>query len=154
MILSLDVLDYANLHARFSRYPMRHFGLAMAYTPGSSYSGILAQGESLFITAHGDRCSIGHPGGDPRFDAPALAKWLEQWVLPCNYAGELYLAAPGAGQGYLNDLSIALDPIFSGDLFGLFGRAYGELLPGGHPDWQVPTARAPARTRNLTQLPV
>lgn len=136
VILSLDVLDYAQLHSRFGRYPLRSFGLAMAYTRDSGYSGILAQGDNLFITAHGDGYTVGHPAGQPRFCAVSLADWLEQAVLPCNFAGDIYLAAPGATAQYLADLCIVLGDACAGNTFGLFDRAYGELLPAGHPDWQ------------------
>ncbi len=148
MILSLDILDYGALHERYSRYPLRQFGLVMAWSAQASYSGILAQGENLYIAAHGAPDSIGHPGGEPRFSAAGLADWLEQSTLPCNFAGNIFLAAPGSTPGYLDALRMGLGGAFAGEVFGLFDRAYGEILPAGHPDWH----RSAVNNRDLLHL--
>jgi hypothetical protein len=135
MIISLDIRDYTEVQHMFRRYPRNIFGLAMPYTPAANFCGTLAQGENLFICAHGDASSIGNPAGDPRFSAAELALWLENAVLPCNYAGDVYIAAPGAQQSYINDLRSALGDEFRHRVHGQFNLAYSQILPPGREDW-------------------
>ena len=135
MIISLDIRDYTQVQHMFRRYPRDIFGLAMPYTPEATFCGTLAQGENLFISAHGDASSIGHPAGNPRFNASELALWLENSVLPCNFAGEIYIAAPGAAQGYINDLRSILGDAFRQRVHGQFNLAYSQILPPGREDW-------------------
>ena len=135
MILILDIRDYAQVQRMFRRYRRSFYGLAMPYTTGTIYAGTLAQGESLFITAHGSPETIGHPDGAPRFRPVALAEWLEESVLPCNFAGDIYLTAPGATGHFLDELATALGPRFKGRLHGLFNCAYSQIMPPGYEDW-------------------
>lgn len=127
MIISLNILCGEHVQHMFRNYPKVTYGLAMPYAKDCAYSGILSQGEDLFISAHGSPVSIGHQEGEPRFTADQLARWLEESVLPCNYWGNLYLAAPGAGPSYLQALLEALGAVFMGRIHGQFDLAYGQL---------------------------
>lgn len=135
MILSLDIRDYALVQHRFRRYPRPFFGLALPYDAQSTYAGVLAQGENLFISAHGSPETIGHPDGSPRFTAHALAHWLEDSVLPCNYAGDIYLAAPGSTRAFLDALCCALGTDYRNRIHGVFNHAYSRIIPPEHSDW-------------------
>ena len=135
MILSLDIRDYARVQQMFRRYRRTFYGLAMPYSEGATYSGTLAQGENLFITGHGSPESIGHPDGAPRFTPAGLGEWLEESVLPCNYAGEIYLAVPGATHCFVDELVSALGHRFQERVHGLFNCAYSQILPPGHGEW-------------------
>ena len=61
----------------FRRYPRARYGLAMPYAEDASYADVLAQGEDLFISAHGSPSSVGHPLGEPRFGPGEMAQVLE-----------------------------------------------------------------------------
>ncbi|QFU75961.1 hypothetical protein EY643_09970 [Halioglobus maricola] len=135
MIISLDIKDYAEVQHMFRRYPRAIYGLAMPYTHESVFSDILAQGEDLFISAHGSPDSIGHPLSTPRFDAAELAQWLQEKVVPCNFFGNIYIAAPGADQKFINALLDQLGEEFEGRVHGLFDFAYSQIMPPSRGDW-------------------
>ncbi|AQA18935.1 hypothetical protein BST95_12490 [Halioglobus japonicus] len=135
VILSLDIRDYSEVQHMFRRYPRAIFGLAMPYTPESDFADILAQGEDLFISAHGSPSTIGHPTSGVRFSAAELAKWLTERVVPCNFFGNIYIAAPGANQHYINELLDALGSEFESRVHGLFDVAYSQIVPPGRNNW-------------------
>ncbi len=119
----------------FRNYSRHIFGLPMPYLQDCAYTGVLSQGEDLFISAHGSPEGIGHPGGVPRFTARELARWLENWVFPCNYWGNLYLAAPGANPDYLEALLDSLGPAYADRINGQFDLAYSQLRPPVESEW-------------------
>ena len=118
MIISLNIRCAQHVEHMFRHYNRATFGLALPHSHDCSYSGLLSQGEDLFLSGHGSPVSIGHQEGEPRFTPAQLARWLEEWVLPCNYWGSLYIAAPGARQTFLEDLLHELGPSFQGRIHG------------------------------------
>ena len=135
MIISLDVLSEDEVQHVFRRYPRAIYGLAFSYAAWDTYSSYLAQAEDLFITACGDGLTIGHPGGEPCFSADELADWLRSAVLPCDYFGDIYVAAPGASRAYLRDLRDAMGDSYPGQVYGRAGLARGELQPPLEAHW-------------------
>ena len=135
MIISLNIRCAAHVEHMFRNYSRDAYGLALPYNADCAYSGLLSQGEDLFLAAHGSPVSIGHQEGDPRFTPSQLAQWLEHWVLPCNYWGKIYIAAPGARASYLDDLLAELGPAFRGRLHGQFDLAYSQLSPPVEDAW-------------------
>ena len=135
MIISLNIVNADHVQHMFRRYSRSVYGLALPYNEGCSYTGILSQGEDLFVSGHGSPVSIGHQEGEPRFTPPQMADWLEQWVLPCNYWGSIYIAAPGAQADYLDGLLKALGPAFRDRIHGQFQLAYSQLSPPAGDAW-------------------
>ncbi|RLQ22996.1 hypothetical protein DWB85_03175 [Seongchinamella sediminis] len=135
MIISLNISNAEHVQHLFRRYPRAVYGLALPYSKDCSYTGVLSQGEDLFISGHGSAVSIGHQEGEPRFTPAQMADWLEQWVLPCNYWGNIYIAAPGARADYLDSLLKVLGPAFAGRLRGQFDLAYSQLNPPEEDTW-------------------
>lgn len=137
MIVSLTLRNSEHVHQMFRCYPQQLYGLALPYTPEYAYSGMLAQGESLFICAHGSPECIGHPEDSPRFTADELANWLELSVLPCLYAGDIFIAAPGSGPDYIEQLLKCMGSEYRGRIHGVFNLAYSQILPPGGGQWVV-----------------
>ena len=135
MIISLNIRDAAHVQHMFRRYSRQVYGLALPYSPDCSYSGILSQGENLFISGHGSPVSIGHQEGSPRFTPEQMAQWLVEGVLPCNYWGGIYVAAPGARPAYLEELAGCLGPVYRGRIHGQFDLAYSQLRPPVEDGW-------------------
>jgi len=135
LIISLNISNADHVQHLFRRYPRAVYGLALPYTKDCSYTGILSQGEDLFISGHGSPVSIGHQEGEPRFTPQQLAEWLEQWVLPCNYWGNIYIAAPGARADFLDRLHQVLGPAYRDRIFGQFDLAYSQLSPPEEGAW-------------------
>ena len=135
MIISLNIVNANHVQHMFRRYERGVYGLALPYNRECSYTGILSQGEDLFIAGHGSPVSVGHQDGEPRFTPQQMAEWLQQWVLPCNYWGDIYIAAPGASTSYLDGLLDALGPAFRGRIHGKFDLAYSQLNPPIESAW-------------------
>ncbi|TGD75313.1 hypothetical protein E4634_04800 [Mangrovimicrobium sediminis] len=137
MIISLDVLSEDHVHRIYRHYPRAIYGLAFAYAAWDEYCSYLAQAEDLFITASaaGNGRLIGHPQGEPSFTPQALADWLRESVLPFEYFGDLYIAAPGADRSYLDGLRKAMGPRYEGRIFGQFGLPSGTLQPPVEAHW-------------------
>ncbi|TDG13884.1 hypothetical protein E2F43_10305 [Seongchinamella unica] len=135
MIISLNITNADHVQHMFRHYQRTVYGLALPYTRDCSYTGILSQGEDLFISGHGSPVSIGHQEGEPRFTPSQMAEWLENWVLPCNYWGNIYIAAPGARADFLDGLHRALGPAFRGRIHGQFDLAYSQLNPPQQDAW-------------------
>ena len=63
MIISLNIVNADHVQHMFRRYSRAVYGLALPYNADCSYTGILSQGEDLFISGHGSPVSIGHQEG-------------------------------------------------------------------------------------------
>lgn len=137
MIISLTLRNSEHVHQMFRCYPQHLYGLALPFASDCAYSGILAQGENLFICAHGSPEGIGHSEGFPRFTANGLANWLGHSVLPCHYAGNIYIAAPGSGPDYIEQLLEWMGSEYRGRIHGAFNLAYSQILPPGGGEWVV-----------------
>lgn len=135
MIISLNISNADHVAHLFRRYSRAVYGLALPYSKDCSYTGILSQGEDIFISGHGSPVSIGHHEGEPRFTPAQMAEWLEQWVMPCNYWGNIYIAAPGARADYLDGLHEVLGPAFRNRIHGSFDLAYSQLHPPEQDSW-------------------
>lgn len=146
MIVSLTLRNSEHVHQMFRCYPQPLYGLALPYAADCAYSGLLAQGEDLFICAHGSPKDIGHPEGYPRLSPGELADWLIQSVLPCHYAGRIYIAAPGSGSGFIDNLIDCMGAEYHGRIFGAFALAYNQISPPGSEDWvaAIPGLTSPA----------
>ena len=135
MIISLNISNTDHVQHMFRSYPRNTYGLALPYHRDCSYTGILSQGEDLYISGHGSPVSIGHQEGSPRFTPSQMARWLCEQVLPCNYWGNIYIAAPGARSDYLEGLLDALGPAYRGRIRGQFDLAYSQLPPPDEDAW-------------------
>ena len=135
MIVSLNLRNTEHVHQVFRCYPRHLYGLAMPYLADYTYSGLLAQGENLYLCAHGNPVNIGHPQEQKRFSPQALADWLIQSVLPCHYVGSLFIAAPGCLPNFIDSLLDCLGQDYSGRIHGIFNLSYNEIKPPHSDEW-------------------
>jgi hypothetical protein len=142
VIVSLNIRNSEHLHQTFRCYPQNLFGLALPYADDCAYSGLLAQGENLFICAHGGREDIGEPKSNKRFSAPALASWIKQCVLPCHYGGDIHIAAPGSSPAYIDQLLASMGDEYHGRIWGVFNLSYNQLAPPGGQEWIAAVPKA------------
>lgn len=111
------------------------YGIVYHYQAGCSYTGVLAQGENLFITAHFRGGQIGGRRRHPRFKPMEFTDWLKDQVLPPNYCGGVYVAAALASISALNSLAQAFESDYDGRVHGLIRPSEHDIPPPWHPDW-------------------
>ena len=123
-------LDTAGQVTKFYyEYPKDIFGLAYHALEVGLSPGILGQGENLFVHACiTETNQLGHKTGNPQFNAHEFAFWIQEFVLPWNYHGNVYLATDRPASVYGQYLLQHLDKCYEERLFRL----------GSQTDHQIP----------------
>jgi hypothetical protein len=89
------LIDTAYADGSTNRSDQSVLGIPYCYLRGHDFKGLLAPGEALYISAHGNAFEIGNEGNEIKkynIPADALAQLLIDHVLPDKYQGNIYLS--------------------------------------------------------------
>lgn len=139
MILCMTTDDIGIVEEAYSGYDQNVFGIPYCYLQNHSYRGMLEQNEALFISAHGNDDEIGNAAGQPAYTPAQLAAVLNNYVLPGNYRGRIYVSACGSAPVYVNSLRAALGAGYRGRVFGMYGDIDYTIDAPGVPPWVAAT---------------
>ncbi|MEJ5999789.1 hypothetical protein [Paucibacter soli] len=135
MILCMTTDDIGIVEEAYADYDQRVFGIPYCYLSAHNYRGLLDQGEDLFISAHGNDDEIGNAAGAPAYTPQQLAAVLNNYVLPGNYRGRIFVSACGSAPVYVNNLRAALGGAYAGRVFGMYGDIDYSIAAPGVPPW-------------------